>query len=518
VAQSWEAARFFANEDFVWVDPTVETAPTMPTTFPSPARPRPRRRGGSRTLAGDLARLRAGVAAQTAARGPRARLLLAAGMLGALLILALVVTVGRGAQTAEKKARAGVPPKNERPDNAPVVRTLRKGDHTQAVADLQQALGALGLYSQAVDGVFGDSTGAAVLAFQRDHGLAVDGIAGPTTIKALVETLAAGAKSDAAVAEDGLSAAAQAGRLSSASADRYRKTVADSLERLQALPPGRVPALALAFHSVATMAADYDEPRALTLFSMLNTTADYIADHAPPAERIDIRDADGVVYRFFPEHGFQFHPIAEFTRLNGLAHEGRREQVRRLADALVARGRRSGKTLVWEYYFPFGGPVHWSSGFAQAIAAQALARSSALLDDPKLEDAARAAYRGISGGLWLEIAGGRWVREYGFSDMAILNAQLQSLVSLYDYAQITDDSLARADASSMASATRSVLAQFDTGCWSRYSLGGSPASLHYHTYHVQLLKKLAATTGDPLWRATAARWEGYLRTGGPTAC
>jgi hypothetical protein len=518
VAQAWEAARFFGDEDFVWVDPAVETAPTMPATVPALAPVRPRRRGGSRTLVGDLGRLRAGLAVQTAALPPRARLLLAASMLAGLLVLALVLTVGRGEQTAEETPRAGASPKKERPENATVARTLRKGDRTPAVADLQRALGALGLYSQAVDGVFGDSTGAAVLAFQRDHGLAADGIAGPTTIKVLVETLGTGAESDAAVAEDGLSAAVQAGRLSSASAERYRKTAADSLERLHALPPGRVPALALAFHSVATMAADYDEPRALTLFSMLNTTADYLADHAPPTQRIDIRDADGVVYRFFPEHGFQFHPIAEFARLNNLARNDRGEAVKRLADALIARAIRSGKTIVWEYYFPFGGPTHWSSGFAQAIAAQALARSSALLDDPKLGDAARAAYRGVSRGLWLEIAGGRWVREYGFSDMAILNAQLQSLVSLYDYVQMTGDSLARADVSKMASATRSVLAQFDTGCWSRYSLGGSPASLHYHTYHVQLLKQLAAKTGDPLWSTTAARWDGYLQTGGPTAC
>jgi hypothetical protein len=348
--------------------------------------------------------------------------------------------------------------------------------------------------------------------------LVADGVAGPTTIQALVETLSTDAKSDAAVAQDGLSAAVDAGRLSPRSADRYRKLLNDSLTRLRVLPPGRVPALASVFDSVAVLAAEYDEPRALTLFSMLKTNADFLKKHLAPSQQRDISDADGIVYRFFPGHSFQFHPIADFARLNRLAAKGRGSAVKRLAAALVARGIPSGKGLLWEYYFPFGGPPHWASGFAQATAAQALAHSAKLLGDARLVASARAAFRGLSSGLWLELDGGLWVREYGFSDIAVLNAQLQTLVSLHDYVEITHDEAAGSAVAKMTSATRGLLGQFDTGCWSRYSLGGAPASLHYHTYHVRLLKELAAKTGDPLWATTAARWEGYLRSGGPTAC
>ena len=70
----------------------------------------------------------------------------------------------------------------------------------------------------------------------------------------------------------------------------------------------------------------------------------------------------------------------------------------------------------------------------------------------------------------------------------------------------------------MDTAARTLLPQFDTGCWSLYSLEGSPASLHYHTYHVGLLHQLAAETGDPFWKQTEDRWRGYLSSGGPTAC
>jgi hypothetical protein len=41
-------------------------------------------------------------------------------------------------------------------------------------------------------------------------------------------------------------------------------------------------------------------------------------------------------------------------------------------------------------------------------------------------------------------------------------------------------------------AARRLLQQFDTGCWS-YSLGGVEADLHYHAYHVQLLRRLAGS-------------------------
>jgi hypothetical protein len=44
------------------------------------------------------------------------------------------------------------------------------------------------------------------------------------------------------------------------------------------------------------------------------------------------------------------------------------------------------------------------------------------------------------------------------------------------------------------------------------------APARYHTYHVNLLHQLAATTGDPFWQQTEDRWRGYLSSGGPTAC
>lgn len=52
------------------------------------------------------------------------------------------------------------------------------------VRDLQRALAALG-YPLVVDGAFGPATRGKLIAFQRDNGLAADGIAGPATMRAI---------------------------------------------------------------------------------------------------------------------------------------------------------------------------------------------------------------------------------------------------------------------------------------------------------------------------------------------
>jgi hypothetical protein len=198
-----------------------------------------------------------------------------------------------------------------------------------------------------------------------------------------------------------------------------------------------------------------------------------------------------------------------------LITKGRRAEVERLAAALVDRGVPVGNALTWEYYFPVnGGPARWTSALAQAAAADALARAGQLLDDRSLSQSAQAAYRAIPAGLSRPLGGGISVREYGFSGIAILNAQLQTIVSLGRYAEITDDRAAQDFVGRLSTAALTLLPQFDTGCWSRYSLDGSPASLDYHRYHVDLLGKLAASTGEAVWATTESRWRGYLEGAG----
>jgi spore germination protein YaaH len=62
---------------------------------------------------------------------------------------------------------------------------IRYGMSGGAVAELQTKLAALGYFEHEVTGYFGEITRDAVLRFQQDHGLAVDGIVGPETWDAL---------------------------------------------------------------------------------------------------------------------------------------------------------------------------------------------------------------------------------------------------------------------------------------------------------------------------------------------
>ena len=78
---------------------------------------------------------------------------------------------------------------------------LKKGSSGPDVLTLQSSLKQLGFDPHGVDGVFGPSTEAAVIAFQQSKGLTPDGIAGPSTMAALQANAAvAGANVSGAVA------------------------------------------------------------------------------------------------------------------------------------------------------------------------------------------------------------------------------------------------------------------------------------------------------------------------------
>ncbi len=69
---------------------------------------------------------------------------------------------------------------------SPVAAALsRYGSRGQEVAEIQRKLTSLGYYYAGIDGIYGSRTQDAVIRFQKDNGLAVDGIAGKNTLAAL---------------------------------------------------------------------------------------------------------------------------------------------------------------------------------------------------------------------------------------------------------------------------------------------------------------------------------------------
>jgi hypothetical protein len=244
-------------------------------------------------------------------------------------------------------------------------------------------------------------------------------------------------------------------------------------------------------------------PRALELYTTLQENADYLDSNRIPDDGTDVTGADGIVYRFFTGKGLEFHPLANAGQLNALVGAGDTSGEDALISALAARAiPQPNNALVWEYSFTFGSAkAPWTSGMAQAVMAQALARAGRA-------DLARRAYQAIPGSLDRELAAGRWIRLYSDTSEVVLNAQLQSAISIGEYASLTGDTAAGDYANALLQSAKTMLPRFDTGHWSRYSLRAE-SSIHYQDFVIGLLKTLAKRTGDTVWSDAATRFALY---------
>ena len=304
--------------------------------------------------------------------------------------------------------------------------------------------------------------------------------------------------------------AQSAGRIDAATADAARNEIRRAAVLGRVLPADRAKPIEVALAQLAAFAGRLTPARAAILVGQLQANDDYFSKHWPPAPKTDVADADGVVYRWFPGRCLEFHPLANFGALNAHAAAHDAAATERLADALIARGTKlHGGGIGWEYEFPFGGGAPWLSGMAQAVAAQAFERAADVVPARALDYRvqARQAFVAIPGGLMTKVAAGPWIRLYAFSKTAVLNAQLQAVISLQTYAAAAGDTEAGALAARMQSAALATLPRFDTGYWTDYSLAGDPSPLDYQTYVVSLLQKLNGA--DPRFGEAATRIAGY---------
>jgi hypothetical protein len=306
--------------------------------------------------------------------------------------------------------------------------------------------------------------------------------------------------------------AVAAGRLTRAAAKADRGVIANAVHLARVLPRSRGERVEVALAQVGALGRRLTTPRALAVFGQLRANDAYFARHGVPPGGTDITDADGIVYRYFAGRCFEFHPLADFSALNARVAAKDVAGTQRLAAALMARAvAPPGGGLGWEYYFSFGGGrPPWTSGMAQSVAAQAFTRAAALVTDESatLSREAAAAFKAIPR-LTTKVAAGPWIRLYSFSSIAVLNAQLQSVLSLETYANASGDPAAATLASRLEQSAAATVSRFDTGYWTYYSLGGSPTPLSYQKFIVQLLHRLAPD--DPRFAEAATRFAAYLK-------
>jgi hypothetical protein len=214
----------------------------------------------------------------------------------------------------------------------------------------------------------------------------------------------------------------------------------------------------------------------------------------PAGARI-VFEGSPVVFQYYPGQGLQLQPLANFGLANGLITGCRhdpttcdRPGLKQLLDDMVAIRSTRGGFVTWEYFFYFGGGTPpWTSGISSGTAIQALARASqpSILNDKSYLRVARSAlgvFRTAPPiGVRVPSHGGSHYLIYSFAPgLRVLNAFLQAITGLYDYAKVSHDPSGRALVSAGSRAAQRELHLYDTGRWSRYSAGGAESTLSYH--------------------------------------
>ena len=323
-----------------------------------------------------------------------------------------------------------------------------------------------------------------------------------------------------------LTVASDAGRLTPDAVHGYRRSLrrAMGVVRTLDLPSkaGRRDELGSQIVTLATIAArgKLTAPRLPALFRQLDANRVWFARSGPPGAlaRVSV-PGDPLVYAAYPGHGLQFQPLFNWTKVNGYwfakDYAGMQAMIDELAPLAVPQ---PGGWVSWEYAFDYpGSRAPWLSGMAQGVAVQALARAWQATQEPRHLALARQALPGLgvplaAGGLVSESPGGRWWPLYAEQpSLRVLNGDLQTVISLYDYAAITGDDRALTWAQDGARRAVALLPEYDTGAWSRYHRSRE-ADLGYHDLMTLQLRQLALKSGDPRFRDYAERFTLYRVT------
>ncbi|MEK6228663.1 MAG: D-glucuronyl C5-epimerase family protein [Actinomycetota bacterium] len=260
------------------------------------------------------------------------------------------------------------------------------------------------------------------------------------------------------------------------------------------------------------------------LFLILRRNAEFWPSSPFPADRglVQFRGSQ-LMFEYYAGEGLQLQPLVNFKKaiaMQGTCVRGDgpcpKRALRRLLSEMVATSASRGGFRAWEYYFEFGGGrPPWMSGMAQVQGIQAFARVSELLGEPGLR---RYAVQGLPafetpppvGVATRGPLGGTHYLQYSFAPrLFIINAFLQAVVGLYDYAKITGDARALRLYRAAEPEARRELPRNDTGDWSTYSFRGAESTREYHELLREVVKSLCGLLHRDIYCDTARRFADY---------
>ena len=318
-----------------------------------------------------------------------------------------------------------------------------------------------------------------------------------------------------------------AGRITRADFNRYRRLVTRSRATRKKLRGARGRELGSVIATVEAIALRRQlvGSRMRPLFLILRRNLEYWPRRTFPANRgrVSFRGSE-LVFEYYRGSGLQLQPLVNFTKAN-LLHAAcvkptyetcSRDRLRRLLREMTATSSVRGGFRAWEYFFTFGGGrPPWISGMAQATGIQAFARAWQLLRDPSFLVTAREGFTAFQRPPATGVAargpfGGTHYLQYSFAPrLFIINAFVQALIGLHDYATITGDTTARRLFAVAEPEARLEVPQNDTGDWSTYSFRGRESTAEYHELLRELLSSLCDRVRVPVYCTTARNFRRY---------
>lgn len=237
----------------------------------------------------------------------------------------------------------------------------------------------------------------------------------------------------------------------------------------------------------------------------------------PSADQLIEFSGSQIVWEYYPGQGIELQVLATFGKADGLYTAGPSSYGKMLSllSEMIPLATRRGGGLTWEYYFRYeGGAPPWTSAMAQGTGIEALTRAYKATGQTYYLGLAHQALQIYTlappTGVTVKTPRGSRYVQYSFAPgQKILNAFLQALIGLYDYAQASNDPLAqRLFAAGNAEAIWEV-PQYDTGRWSLYQPGVLD-SISYHELVTGFLQELCARTNAAAYCVTAQHFEKYL--------
>jgi hypothetical protein len=289
--------------------------------------------------------------------------------------------------------------------------------------------------------------------------------------------------------------------------------------RLHGTPAAELEAVIENLHNIAA-AGKLTPGRLPVLFLTLDNNRQWWASGTVPSSGQYVEFAGSeLVWEYYPGQGIELQVLGTFGKADGLYTAGAADysQMEQLLAQMIPLSVNRGGGPTWEYYFQFdGGNPPWTSTMSQGTAIEALTRAYEATGYAPYLSLAHEALALFTAPAPVGVrvttpVGARYV-QYSFTPgTSIINAFLQSLIGLYDYAQVSHDPLAQQLWSAGNAEAQAEVPHFDTGAWSLYQPGVED-SLSYHELVTGLLQELCQRTQAPVYCVTAQHFTAYLTT------